>query len=82
MGESLEKYLADGIAEVRELVIENNAAIRELRGEFLAYKEHVRERFKRHEERAGEFRRDRFAVTSVLISVALLVINAIVYFCA
>jgi hypothetical protein len=34
VGNETQKLLIDSVTEMRELVIENNAAIRELRGEF------------------------------------------------
>jgi hypothetical protein len=80
MGEETNKILVDSITEMRELVIENNASIRELRGEFREFKANVSERFRRNEERAGQQKRDRFTVIGILISASLLTVNIIVNF--
>jgi hypothetical protein len=80
MGEETNKMLVDSIAEMRELVIENNAGIRELRGEFREFKAHVSERFRRDEERAGQRKRDRFTVMGIIISAGLLTVNIVVNF--
>jgi len=80
MGDELVKFLASSIGEVRELVIENNAEIRELRGEFRTFKENVQERFKRDEEAAGQNKRNSFSVISIFISLAALAVSVIVNF--
>jgi hypothetical protein len=81
MGDEINKFLVKSIVELRELVIENNAAMRELRGEFREFKENVTDRFRRNEERAGQQKRDRFTMIGILISAALLTVNIIVNFC-
>jgi hypothetical protein len=80
MGDETNKLLVNSIVEMRELVIENNASIRELRGEFREFKANVSERFKQNEERAGQRKRDRFTVIGILISASLLTVNIIVNF--
>jgi hypothetical protein len=80
MNDETQKIILDGVTEVRELVIENTAAMRELRGEFREFKQNVSDRFRRDEERAGRQKRDRFTVIGIFISAALLTVNIIVNF--
>jgi hypothetical protein len=80
MAEELQKYLMEGMREIRELVTENNAEIRELKGELREFKEHVIGRVERLEKKDGERGKERLAVVSVLISSAALAVSVIVNF--
>jgi hypothetical protein len=80
MAEELQKYLMEGMREIRELVTENNAEIRELKGELREFKEHVIGRVERLEKKDGEQGKERLAVISVLISSAAFAVSVIVNF--
>jgi hypothetical protein len=80
MGEEAQKIILDNIAEMRELVIENNAAIGEMRGEFREFKDHVIGRVERLEKKAGARGKHTTTIVSLLISSAALAVSVIVNF--
>jgi gamma-glutamylcyclotransferase (GGCT)/AIG2-like uncharacterized protein YtfP len=77
MAEELQKYLMDGMREIRELVTENNAEIRELKGELREFKEHVLGRVEKLEAGEGRRRREVSATISILIATGALLVNII-----
>jgi hypothetical protein len=74
------RVMAESIEEMRELVVENNASLRELRGEFKEFKAHVMGRVERLEKKEGERTRHVLASLSLLASMAALVVSIIVNF--
>jgi gamma-glutamylcyclotransferase (GGCT)/AIG2-like uncharacterized protein YtfP len=77
MAEELQKYLMDGMREIRELVTENNAEIRELKGELREFKEHVLGRVEKLENNEGKRRREVSTAVSILIAAGALLVNII-----
>jgi gamma-glutamylcyclotransferase (GGCT)/AIG2-like uncharacterized protein YtfP len=77
MAEELQKYLMDGVREIRELVTENNAEIRELKGELREFKEHVLGRVEKLEAHEGKRRRELSTTISILIATGALLVNII-----
>jgi hypothetical protein len=80
MGDETQKIIMDSIAEMRELMIENNAAIGEMRGEFREFKRNVTDRVDRLEKKEGERSKHAATVLSLLISTGALAISIIVNF--
>jgi hypothetical protein len=80
MGEELQKYLADGMKEIRELVIANTAEIRELKGELREFKGHVLGRVEKLETKETEQAKKTLSVLSLLISGTALAVSVIVNF--
>jgi len=79
-GEETHTFLVDSINEMREQVIENNAAMRELRGEVKEFKEHVVGRVGRLEKKEGEQTRNFLSTLSLLVSTTALLVSVIVNF--
>jgi hypothetical protein len=77
MAEELQKYLMDGMREIRELVTENNAEIRELKGELREFKEHVLGRVEKLETNEGKRRNERYSTISILIATGALLVNIV-----
>jgi restriction endonuclease S subunit len=77
MGDDLQRLLIGSIGEVRELVTENNAAIRELKGELREFKQHVLGRVEKLENNEGKRRRERATAISILIASGALFLNVI-----
>jgi gamma-glutamylcyclotransferase (GGCT)/AIG2-like uncharacterized protein YtfP len=77
MAEELQKYLMDGMREIRELVTQNNAEIRELKGEMREFKEHVFGRVEKLEANEGKRRREVSTTISILIATGALLVNII-----
>jgi gamma-glutamylcyclotransferase (GGCT)/AIG2-like uncharacterized protein YtfP len=77
MGDELQKYLMEGMKEIRELVTENNAEIRELKGELREFKEHVLGRVEKLESNEGKRRREVSTAISILIACGALLVNII-----
>jgi hypothetical protein len=77
MAEELQKYLMDGMREIRELVTENNAEIREMKGELKEFKKHVLGRVEKLESGEGRRRSERYSTISILIEGGALLINII-----
>jgi hypothetical protein len=77
MAEELQKYLIEGMREIRELVTENNAEIRGLKGELREFKGHVLGRIEKLENNEGKRRRERSATISILIATGALLVNVI-----
>jgi hypothetical protein len=75
MAEELQKYLVDGMREIRELVTENNAEIRELKGELKEFKKHVLGRVEKLENKEGKRRNERYSTISILIATGALLVN-------
>jgi hypothetical protein len=80
MAEELQKYLMEGMKEIRELVTENNAEIREMKGELREFKEHVLGRVERLEKKEAEHTKKTASVLSLLISGTALAVSIIVNF--
>jgi uncharacterized protein (UPF0305 family) len=80
MSEVTNKILVDSITEMRELVIENNASIREMKGEMKEFKEHVMGRVERLEKKEGEQSKNMATIVSLLISSGALAVSIIVNF--
>jgi hypothetical protein len=80
MGEETNKLLVDSISEMRELVIENNASIRELKGELREFKGHVMGRVERLEKKEGERGKNLATIVSLLISLGALAVSITVNF--
>jgi hypothetical protein len=66
-------YLVESMKEMRDLVTENNASIRELKGEFREFKEHVVGRMERLEKKEGQQNRERLSIVSILIALGALI---------
>jgi hypothetical protein len=77
MAEELQKYLMESMGEIRELVTENNAEIRGLKGELQEFKVHVLGRVEKLENNEGKRRRERSATISILIASGALILNVI-----
>jgi restriction endonuclease S subunit len=77
MAEELQKYLVDGMREIRELVTENNAEIRELKGELKEFKKHVLGRVEKLENNEGKRRNERYSTISILIATGALLVNIV-----
>jgi hypothetical protein len=77
MAEELQKYLMDGMKEIRELVTENNAEIRELKGELKEFKKHVLGRVEKLENGEGRRRNERYSTISILIATGALLVNIV-----
>jgi hypothetical protein len=73
MSDETQKIILDNIAEMRELVIENNAAIGEMRGEFREFKDHLTGRVERLEKKEGQTDRERLSIVSILIALGALI---------
>jgi hypothetical protein len=80
MGDDVQKFLMESMSEIRELVNENNAVVREMRGEMREFKEHVMGRVERLEKNEGERTKNLFSTFSLLISSAALAVTVIVNF--
>jgi hypothetical protein len=80
MGNETQKLLVDSVTEMRERVIENNAAIRELRGEFREFKIGVTGRVEGLERKEGERNKNVWSLLSLLVSAAALAVTVIVNF--
>jgi hypothetical protein len=80
MGDETQKIILDSIAEMRELVIENNAAIGEMRGDFREFKRTVTDRVDRLEKKEGERGKNTATVLSLLISTGALAVSIVVNF--
>jgi hypothetical protein len=80
MAEELQKYLMESMKEIRELVTENNAEIREMKGELREFKEHVLGRVNRLEKKEAEHTKKTVSVLSLLISGTALAVTVIVNF--
>jgi hypothetical protein len=77
MAEELQKYLMESMREIRELVTENNAEIRGLKGELREFKGHVLGRVEKLENNEGKQRRERSTTISILIAAGALLVNII-----
>jgi hypothetical protein len=77
MAEELQKYLIESMGEIRELVTENNAEIRGLKGELQEFKVHVLGRVEKLENNEGKRRRERATAISILIASGALLLNVI-----
>jgi hypothetical protein len=66
--------------EDRNLLVENLAEMRELKGELKEFKQHVMGRVQRLESRAWESNRTLFSILSIVASAAALIISIIVNF--
>jgi hypothetical protein len=80
MAEELQKYLMEGMREIRELVTENNAEIRGMKGELREFKEHVLGRVERLEKKEAEQTKKAVSVLSLVISGAALAVSVVVHF--
>jgi hypothetical protein len=63
--------------EIRELVTENNAEIRELKGELKEFKKHVLGRVEKLESGEGRRRNERYSTISILIATGALLVNIV-----
>jgi gamma-glutamylcyclotransferase (GGCT)/AIG2-like uncharacterized protein YtfP len=77
MADELQKYLIESMGEIRELVTENNAEIRELKGELREFKDHVLGRVEKLENNEGKRRREVATTVSILIATGALLVNII-----
>jgi hypothetical protein len=77
MAEELQKYLMESMREIRELVTENNAEIKELKGELREFKGHVLGRVEKLETNEGKRRQERSTAISILIATGALLVNII-----
>jgi hypothetical protein len=75
MAEELQKYLLESMREIRELVTENNAEIKELKGELREFKRHVLGRVEKLENNEGKRRQERSAAVSILMAAGALLVN-------
>jgi hypothetical protein len=80
VGEELLKHLEGSIEDVRELVIENNASLREMRGEMKEFKQHVIGRVEKLERSEGERSGKIKTTLGVLLSAIAIFITIIVNF--
>jgi hypothetical protein len=80
MGDETQKIIVDSIAELRELVIENNATIGEMRGEFREFKRNVIDRVDHLEKKEGERGKNTATILSLLISTGALAVSIVVNF--
>lgn len=76
------KHLEGSIEDVRELVIENNASLREMRGEMREFKQHVIGRVEKLEKSEGERGGKLKTTLGVLLSAIAICITIIVHFFA
>jgi hypothetical protein len=78
MAEELLKHLEGSIEDVRKLVIETNASLREMRGEMREFKEHVIGRVDKLEKNEGERGGKAKSTIGVILSALAICITIIV----
>jgi phage-related protein len=80
MAEEFLKHLEGSIEDVRKLVIETNASLREMRGEMKEFKEHVIGRVGKLEKNEGERSGKVKSTVGVVLSAVAICITIIVNF--
>jgi hypothetical protein len=80
MAEELLKHLEGSIADMRKLIIETNASLREMRGEVREFKEHVIGRVEKLEKNEGERSLKVKSTIGVVLSALAICITIIVNF--